>query len=366
MGPDAERRSRRLVVRARVRQGTSRVKAAFWPVLQASLAAVLAYLVGHFVLGHEYPFFAPVAAWVCLGFTADRQLRKVAELGVGVALGVLLGDLVVHWIGSGWWQVGIVLATAVLIARFIDRGVMLATQAGVQSLVIVGLPPGGTTGPLDRWTDALVGGAVALLVAVLTPGDPRRRPRSAGGDALTEVGRTLERLATGLRSGDPDDLASALVRGRASEPALEEWRAAATSAHDLSRVNAVTRRYRFELRSLERAATLAERAMRSIRVTARRAAAIPPGEHDLAPVADLVERLATATHVLAEAIAAGVDPVVARSMLGEIARDTDPHVVGAGDWPVQSLVMILRSPVVDLLETAGATSDDARAALPQL
>ena len=76
-------------------------------------------------------------------------MRRVAELAVGVAIGVALGDLLVHLIGNGVWQVAVVLFLAATIARFIDRGAMLTTQAGVQALVIVG-PAGDLARPAGR------------------------------------------------------------------------------------------------------------------------------------------------------------------------------------------------------------------------
>lgn len=357
---------RRLVVAARVRQGWSRVRAGFWPIVQASLAAGLAYAVGHHVLGHQAPFFAPVCAWVCLGFSMDRQVRKVAELAVGVAVGVGLGDFVVHLIGSGWWQVALVLAVSALLARFIDRGPLLATQAGVQAIVIVGLPALSSTGsPLGRWQDAVVGGLVALLVAVLTPGDPRRRPRALGAEATVELAQTLEVLARGLRRGDAEDVSAALVRGRASEPALDEWRSTASSARELARVS-VGRVHRDDLAELERQAVLVDRAMRGTRVLARRALAVAADTHDLRPVADLVSRFAEGARSLATAIGAGHDTAAAREVLLVAARAADPVTVGAGDWQVQSLVVLLRSPLVDALEAAGASPQEARDALTEL
>ncbi|WP_217617424.1 FUSC family protein, partial [Cellulomonas sp. GbtcB1] len=74
------------------------------------------------VHGHSAPFFPPVSPWIAPGSTADRALRRVAELAVGVAIGVGLGDLVVHVSGTGAWQVAFVLLVAALIARFLDRG----------------------------------------------------------------------------------------------------------------------------------------------------------------------------------------------------------------------------------------------------
>lgn len=352
---------RALVLRTRLRQGLVRARVGMVPIGQAALAAAASYAFAYWVLGHHQPFFAPIAAWACLGFTALRNVRTVAELAIAVGLGVGAGDLVVHWIGTGWWQIGVVLLVAALVGRIIGPGALLTMQAGTQAIVIVGLPAA-SGGPLGRWTDALVGGAFAFLVAVLSPGDTRRRPRALGVRATTELAETLELVARGMRSHDDETLATALVRGRASEPVLAEWRTAARSAAELARVS-VGRPWREELAQLESQAVLVERAMRTVRVLARRAPSV--GE-DLAAVADLTDRFAAGVRLLTNAVGSGGDPAPARRVLLDVAAETDPRTVGAGTWHVQALVMLLRSPLVDTLEAAGATPEEARAALPEL
>ena len=47
------------------------------------------------VLGHQTPFFAPIAAVVSLGTSYGQRLRRVAEVTIGVAVGVLVADLLV-------------------------------------------------------------------------------------------------------------------------------------------------------------------------------------------------------------------------------------------------------------------------------
>ncbi len=102
----------------------------------------------------------------------------------------------------------------------------------------------------------------------------------------------LDVIARGLRARDPADLDAALVQGRASEGALEEWQSSASSARELARVSAAGLRHRDELGGLERQAVLVDRAMRSVRVLARRArpVASSPDDHELDAVADLVGR----------------------------------------------------------------------------
>lgn len=393
------------MLRARVRQGWGRVRRAAVPVLLASVAAGAAYAAARYGLGHQYPFFAPVAAWIALGFSADRNLRRVAEMAIGVAVGVLAGDLLVHQIGTGALQVAVVLAASVLVARFLDRGDLLAVQAGVQAMIVVVLPASGTSGPLERWLDALVGGVMALVVAALSPQDPRRRVRAVAEEAMSEIAEVLRTLAEGLRAQDPAAVRRALLRGRASQPVLDTWRSAAVSARQTARVSPAFRRHRDELAAQVAAATLADRAMRNARVLARRAESVvgrpSPGATDvpptdvtgtealgtdatgagapgatgtvgtavglLDPLADAVDLTRRGAEEVGLALSTGAGTETARSTLAEAAARTDPwRLVPGGDLHAQGLVLLLRSLVVDLAETAGADPEAARAMLPEI
>ncbi len=359
----------RLVARVRVRQGTDRVRAAWFPILQASVAAGLAFAIGRYVLDHPYPFFAPVCAWIALGFTADRSLRRVAEIAAGVAIGVGLGDALVHVIGTGLWQVALVLFVAATLARLLDRGALLTTQAGVQAMIIVGLPTlAATGGPFGRWTDALVGGGVAFAVAVLTPSDPRRHPRELARNGTLEVAGILHELAGGLATRSVADVEDVLVRGRASQAALDEWHEVTTNARELVRLSPAHRKHRGELSRLVAASVLMDRAMRNTRVMTRRALALleSPTVHDLGAAGRRIEATAAAATELASALGSGRDPARARAALLASAGALDPFVIAPADWQVQSLVLLHRSLVVDLLEAAGEESGAARAALPEI
>ncbi|WP_418275839.1 FUSC family protein [Isoptericola jiangsuensis] len=360
---------RSLTRRIRLRQGMSRVRTGFWPIVQASAAAGAAYAVAHYGLGHDQPFFAAVAAWVCLGFSFDRELRRVAEVAIGVAVGVWMGDVVVHLIGSGWWQLTVVLLVSALLGRFIDRGPLLVTQAGVQAIVVVGLPAAvAAEGAIGRWTDALVGGLVALAVTLLTPDDPRRRLRALAAEATTELADTLESVAHGLRDQDVDELAAALVRGRASEPVLADWGQSARKSAEVSRVS-VNRGQHVDILRLADQAVLVDRAMRSVRLLARRAPTVVAADGtwpDVDALAALVESFGEGVRLLADDLARGGAGTESQARLLDVAAQADPHVLGHGDLRVGSLAVLLRSPLVDLLETSGVEPLPAREALPEL
>ena len=101
-------RRRLLLTGLGLRQGVRRMRGSLVPVLTASAAACIAYLIAHNLLGHPTPFFAPVAAWICLGFTYNRVPRKVLEIGAGATIGVAIGEVILLSLGAGAWQVAVV------------------------------------------------------------------------------------------------------------------------------------------------------------------------------------------------------------------------------------------------------------------
>jgi hypothetical protein len=98
--------------------GTDRLRTNGWSVVQSAVAASVAYLLAAFVLGHARPFFAAIAAVVCLGVTLGQRARRALELVFGVAFGLMVADLLVLLIGTGVAQIGVVVLLAMAAAVF--------------------------------------------------------------------------------------------------------------------------------------------------------------------------------------------------------------------------------------------------------
>ena len=133
----------RMFVRGRtsVRARVVRLRSKSWQIGQCALAAGAAWLIASDLLGHQTPFFAPIAAVVSLGTSYGQRLRRVVEVTLGVAVGVLLADLIVAQLGSGWWQLTVLVALAMSAAFLLDGGQLFVTQAAVQSIVVSTLLP---------------------------------------------------------------------------------------------------------------------------------------------------------------------------------------------------------------------------------
>src|SRR5690606_31980113 len=128
--------------RRELRRRWARLAATAPAILQCAVAAGLAWLVAAELLGHPRPFFAPVAAVICIGVAAGRRLPRLVELVAGVSLGVGVGDLLVLRIGSGAWQIALVVALAMAVAVFLGSGTVLTIQAASSAVrVAYRLPP---------------------------------------------------------------------------------------------------------------------------------------------------------------------------------------------------------------------------------
>jgi len=142
-----------------------RWRSAALPIAQAALAAGLSWLIAVHVVGHRVPFFAPVAAVVCLSLSLGERLRRVIELIVGVAIGVGVGDLLISRIGTGPWQIALVVALAMSVAVLLDCGAVSTVQAAVSAILVSTLYVPGDAAGINRVVDGLIGGATGLLAS---------------------------------------------------------------------------------------------------------------------------------------------------------------------------------------------------------
>src|SRR4051794_3705071 len=112
-----------------VKSGLRRVRGGLALAVQAGFAAGLAWLIAHDLIGRPSPFFAPIAAVITLASSVGQRLRRTTELVLGVAIGIGLGDSIILLIGSGPWQIGLVVVLAVLVATAVGGGAPLVVQS---------------------------------------------------------------------------------------------------------------------------------------------------------------------------------------------------------------------------------------------
>lgn len=340
-----------------------RVRTKGFHLVQCALAAAVAWWLASDVFGHPTPFFAPIAAVVSLGTSYGQRLRRVVEVTLGVAIGVLVGDLLVHQIGSGWWQLGLIVLLAMSLALMLDGGQLFVTQAAVQSIVITALVPA-SGAAVTRWTDALIGGAVALVAASVVPAAPLRRPREQAGRVIRKVSALLRASADVIERGELDPALELLADARATDYLVTELRAAADEGLDVVASSPFRVRHKGGLRQMADLVEPLDRALRSTRVLVRHAAVCAYLEREIPhEYADVARELAGAADRVAMELEHNRMATAARPALLAVAASTG----GQPRTDVLSAEVVLaqlRAVVADLLLLTGLSPLEATDALP--
>jgi uncharacterized membrane protein YccC len=353
---EAAERSR-LSARARA----ERLRDAARVILQATIAATLAWLVATELVGHDAPFFAPVAAIITLGLTQGERGRRAVEVVLGVTLGIGIADLLVIALGDGWWQLALVVALAMSIALLLGSGPMFAQQAAVSAALVATLQPPDGGVSFARAVDALIGGGFALAISALVlPAHPGRMVREAAAPVLAELAAVLEDVAGALAARDREAVQAALDRGRGIDELARNLDHAPVAGRETARLAPPRRRLLGTVDVYADAAAQIDLAIRNVRVLARGARrAIDLDENVPPEVADAVRDLAAAVRALGGALDdPGRGDAVREPALRAAGKAT--HVLeSTGNLSVTVIVGQVRSTAVDLLRGSGMSYEEA-------
>lgn len=334
-------------------------------VAQMAVAATLAWIFATEVLGNETPFFAPVAAIVTLGITHRSRGRRAVELALGVAIGILVADLLVLALGHGTIALGVIVGLAVTAAVLLGSGPIIVNQAGISAVLVVTIQPPGSGFVFDRFFDALAGGAIALVVgAVVLPADPLALVRRGALPILTELAGTLEDVARALADRDRDAAERALLRARGIDRLGSDFQDAVAVGRETARVAPVRRRARDQVDLYAEAAAQIDLAVRNVRVLARGTIrGVRLGESLPPEIAQAVRDLAEAVRALAgvlehpEERQAVIDPALRAAAQATLVLER------TGNLSVSVLVGQIRSTAVDLIRSAGLDYESASEAV---
>lgn len=314
------------------------------------------------LVGHEQPFFAPIAALITLGVSLGQRLRRVVELVIGVAVGILVADLLIALIGRGTIQIVAIVVLAMVIAVFAGGGTVIVTQSGASAVLVVALAPAAGSGALttDRFVDTLIGGGVGLVVnALLLPINPIVVARRAANPVLDELHGTLLYVADALDRRDREAMIAALSRARAIEESLTAFSDALDAGGEITRIAPVRWRMQGHLALYVDAAVHIDRAVRNVRVLARRGAVVLRVGEDIDPrLLTAIRRMAEGVRTLRNELAKGFEPLAARRGLVE-AAELATEVYGSGPgFSAHVVVAQVRSAVHDLLLASGLEHAD--------
>ncbi|MGH2947150.1 MAG: FUSC family protein [Solirubrobacteraceae bacterium] len=347
--------------RVSMRTRLERLRVAWRSILQAAVAAGVAWVIATEVFGHEQPFFAPVAAIITLGLTISQRGRRAVEVAIGVALGIAIGDMLVLAIGVGAGQLALVVMLATAVAIFLGSGQMLATQAAVSAALVATLQPPTDGITFARFLDALAGGGVALLVnGLVLPADPVAMVRRAARPVLDELAATLEDVAVAILARDRERAERALLRARSIDDLSGNFVEAVNVSRETTRYAPPRRRSRGRVESYAEGAAQIDLAVRNVRVLARGTIRAVRLDENVPPdIAEAVRSLAEAVRAFGAALEdpRAVDRV--REPALHAAATATLVLERTGNLSVSVIVGQVRSTATDLLTGTGMDNDAA-------
>jgi hypothetical protein len=151
-----------------------------------------------------------------------------------VLVGIFVGEITTVVLGFGYGRLALATFAAMAIARALDASRIAVAQAASSAiLTVVALDGAGVS--IDRLSDALIGGGVALVFTqILFSPDPLRLLRQAEAAALTAIAENLELVAHAF---ERDDVALA-------RQAIEGMSGVRTALLELERAGHVSPRVR--------------------------------------------------------------------------------------------------------------------------
>lgn len=192
---------------------TNLSRAALGQLAQAAIAAGIAWELALQLPDHGQPFFAPIAAAIALGAERGTRGRQAMRMMTGVAVGILVGAAVLAVADAGGWQIVLGTAAALLVTTAAGAPLMVRNQAAASAILIVALHRPGSNLALQRLEDALIGGAVAIVIArFLLPVDPIPPVRGEARKLREQLAAALDEAAGALAANDRKRAEAAVER----------------------------------------------------------------------------------------------------------------------------------------------------------
>ena len=351
-----------------IREGIHRVQADFFQSVQIVAASMGAWLFAEHILGHQEPIFAPVAALVSLGYVSGaKHSRRILEVSFGVTLGILIGDLLLILLGHGTWQAAVVLFLTVIIARFIDKGIIFTIQLSFQACFTLLLPV-----PDDAFTrsfDGLVGGAFAFLAMYLMPRDPRKNPRERATALMDAFAKVFTLSSEAIRHYDYNKAYQSLLDARALQPLYDACRGDLITAQGMNELSWNSRKSKGELARMSKTLAAIDLAIRNDRVLNRRMASTIHHVQLRSAAQVSLGKALNELSLASQSIGLGMSSPKkeereyymkkAQDRMVHLAGTLEPRYMGVASFEGESLVLMLRLIVVDFLEATGMSHKDA-------
>ena len=331
-------------------------------IFQTAAAALGAWWLAVLLLPNERPAFASIAAVICVGITYGQRRIRAIELISGVLLGIAVASVLLFLIGTGPWQIAVLVVLAMSAALLMRGGELLVSEAAISAILLASFEPNASGYSADRVLEGVIGGGVGLAVAsLLLPPDPVGMVGPVAQRVFGKLGRTLEQAANALQDSDPARAESALAAARGIDEDVEELEHTLLVATETARFAPARRGGLALVQRYDQTMPQLDFAVRNTRVLARYAARQVRAGERAPQLATAVRELADAVWLLAGQYEQPDRATGTRELALRAARTAEDIHEREPSLMTTQIVAQVRSVAVDLVRAAETLSREHEA-----
>jgi uncharacterized membrane protein YgaE (UPF0421/DUF939 family) len=134
-------------------------------IWKAALAAGIAWDAAQ-LTGTARPFFAPLAAVLCVQVTVEDSVMKGYQRVIGIIGGVIVAYFAARYMGIHDWSIALLVLVGMGVASWIKLPSQAISQVGVSTVMVltVGSVLGNYSYGIDRIVDTIIGAVIAVIV----------------------------------------------------------------------------------------------------------------------------------------------------------------------------------------------------------
>ncbi|UUZ79862.1 aromatic acid exporter family protein [Paenibacillus sp. P26] len=157
-------------------------------IWKTGLAAAIAWDVGQLFVS-KHPFFAPLAAILCMQITVEDSIKKGYQRIAGIVGGIIIADIITRLFIISDWSIALLVCLGLGISALFKWNGAIASQFGVTVLLVVTVGAGSSSYGIDRIVETLVGALISILINMLI------FPPDFTDEASTRIKQTTNQMA---------------------------------------------------------------------------------------------------------------------------------------------------------------------------
>lgn len=225
---------------------TVKVRASWFQLAKAAVAAIATWLVCTALLGAELPLFGAIAALLVMQDNVDQSLTKGIERVVGVLIGVSVALGAGSLFGPQPWLFIAAIVVAMGVGWLLRMTPVATNQVAISALLMIALGGLQLGYGIERLFETAIGATIGVLINALIVAPVKTSPvHLAITDLTTNSAMVLRRIADAL--DEPRDRAwlhETLSQARELAASRTEVHGLLRAARESLRFNPRSRRYR--------------------------------------------------------------------------------------------------------------------------